>query len=293
MSSRSRDLAPWTRGRARGSGEFAERWWAQRWISALESFGWASRLERGRRYARASRVLGVEIARGSVEARVQGSRFEPYRVRIEVKPLSDRQWEKVIRAMAAQAIFAAKLLAGEMPRNIEDAFRATKLSLFPASRRDLKTECNCPDPANPCKHVAAVHYVLASEFDTDPFLLFRLRGISRERILEALRERRTAQAASSVRRRARRPPAAPPEELGKLADRFWQPGGDLNAFPISVAPPAVWVALLRRLGVPSIWKAHPEVRLAVERLYAKVTERAMALAYGGKGMDSEKGGRSA
>ena len=271
----------------RGRASFAERWWAERWISVLESFGWASRLERGRRYARASRVLSVAIAPGWVEARVQGSRFEPYRVGIEVKPLNDRQWQKVIRAMAAQAIFAAKLLAGEMPGNIEDAFQEAKLSLFPESRRDLKTECNCPDAANPCKHVAAVHYVLAGEFDRDPFLLFRLRGRSREQILEALRQRRSAEASSHVRKRGpRQRVSAPADDLGQLVDRFWQTRPELETFPISVAPPAVWVALLRRLGVPSIWKAHPEIRLAVERLYAKVTERAMALAYGGKGMAS-------
>ena len=254
---------------------FAERWWAQRWIEVLELLGLASRLERGRRYARAGRVLRLEVSPGRVEADVQGSRYEAYRVTFRLKKLPRAQWEKAIETLASQALFAAKLLGGEMPHNIEDAFQSVGLSLFPAHRRDLGTRCSCPDAANPCKHIAAVHYVLAEQLDEDPFLLFRLRGRDRETILEALRARRAAQAAGGT---------VVPERTPSLDDsiaRFWKAGEAIKDFPVSVGPPAVSLSLLKRLGVPPFWEPHPEIRGALGRLYAKVTERAMALAYGG------------
>ena len=256
---------------------FAPRWWAQRWIAVLELLGLANRLEKGRRYARSGRVMRLEIKPGRIEADVQGSRYDPYRVRFRVKSLSRAQWEQALETLASQALFAAKLLAGEMPQNIEDAFQSAGLSLFPTSQDDLVTECSCPDVANPCKHIAAVHYVLAEQLDQDPFLLFRLRGRDREKILKALRAHRAAEASgrSGVREKA--------PSLRESIDRFWQAGDSLKTFAVSVGPPAVSVSLLKRLGVPSFWKAHPEIRGALGRLYAKVTERAMALAYGGEG----------
>ena len=96
--------------------------------------------------------------------------------------------------MAEQAIFTAQLLAGEMPQDIEQAFEAAKVSLFPSRHDDLKTECSRPDYANPCKHVAATHYILGERFDEDPFLIFRLRGRTQEQVMAALRKRRSEEA---------------------------------------------------------------------------------------------------
>ena len=256
---------------------FAERWWAQRWISVIELLGLANRMDRGRRYAHSGRVLRLEIDPGRIEADIQGSRYEPYRVKFRVKSLSRGQWEKALETLASQALFAAKLLAGEMPRNIEDAFQSAGLSLFPTSRGDLVAECSCPDAANPCKHIAAVHYILAEQLDQDPFLLFRLRGRDREKILKALRSHRAAEASGRPGVREKTP------SLRDSIHQFWQAGDSLKSFQVPVGPPTVSASLLKRLGVPPFWKAHPEIRGALGRLYAKVTERAMALAYGGEG----------
>jgi uncharacterized Zn finger protein len=137
-------------------GAFGETWWAKRWITVLEGYSIGSRLQRGRTYARAGQVLDIAIVPGTVTARVQGSRPTPYKIKIDVPVLSDSEWERAIDAMSAQAIFAAKLLAGEMPNEIEDAFKAADVPLFPARGSDLATDCSCPDFANPCKHIAAV-----------------------------------------------------------------------------------------------------------------------------------------
>lgn len=103
-------------------------------------------------------MISIDVQSGVVTAKVQGSRPKPYSVQIRLKPISDPDWDKVTDLMASQAIFAAKLLSGEMPKNIEEAFGTAKVSLFPSSKQELVTECSCPDWANPCKHIAAVYY---------------------------------------------------------------------------------------------------------------------------------------
>ncbi len=171
-------------------GAIGETWWSKRWVAVLKSFGMGTRLTRGRSYARQGQVVSIDVEPGIIKAKVQGSRPKPYDVEIKLKPLSDKDWDKVTDAMATQAIFVAKLLAGEMPTNIEEAFAAAKVSLFPTSTRELVTDCSCPDWANPCKHIAAVYYILAERFDEDPFLIFKLRGRSKEEIIQTLRSKR-------------------------------------------------------------------------------------------------------
>ncbi len=226
-------------------GGFAKNWWATRWIEALEQLMDAGRLRRGRRYARQGQVLSVEERTGGVVAKVQGSRSSPYRVEIEVDPLSDDRWEQVIKALAERALFAARLLAGEMPEEIEEAFRAADASLFPTRRGELETSCSCPDWAEVCKHTAAVHYILGERFDEDPFLLFRLRGRTGEQITSALRERRGAQRKEEVEE-----PDLDAPPLEEELDRFWEAGPALDALNVSIKPPTVPLSVLRRLGHP-------------------------------------------
>jgi uncharacterized Zn finger protein len=164
----------------------AENWWARRWIEVLEGFEVGRRLGRGRSYARQGQVVELEVGKGFVTALVQGSRDAPYLVRMRLSMLSSTDWKKVTRRIAEDPELTMALLAGQIPENIEAVFLPLGLSLFPSASGDLKTACSCPDQANPCKHVAAVYYLLADEFDRDPFLVFRLRGIERAEILEAL-----------------------------------------------------------------------------------------------------------
>jgi len=217
-------------------------------------------------------VLNVEVEPGHVKAKVQGSRPRPYDIHIRLPLLTSAEWERAIDAMSAQAIFAAKLLADEMPQDIEQAFDAAKVALFPANGSDLDTACSCPDYANPCKHIAAVYYLLGEQFDADPFLIFKLRGRSREQIIEALRKRRAA----AVKSEASAPPGGEPERLPEsvpaLADTlesFWQ-GGDLSALAIRIAAPEIEAALLRRLG-----KAPGDFDEALRQVYHALTQLAL------------------
>ena len=168
-------------------GAIGEQWWSRRFIAVLESFGMTGRLQRGRSYARRGQVIEFALESGVVVAYVQGSRPEPYLVTIKVAPLTAAQWQTVESRLAAQALFRARLLAGEMPAEIEQVFADAGTPLFPESSRDLAMDCNCPDWGFPCKHVAAVCYVLAEAFDDDPFAMRAWRGKSRDDLLAALR----------------------------------------------------------------------------------------------------------
>jgi uncharacterized Zn finger protein len=226
-------------------GEFVKNWWATRWIQALEKLVDAGRLRRGRSYARQGQVLSIEESKSGIVAKVQGSQVRPYKVTINIDTLNNAQWDRVIDALAEQAIFTAQLLAGEMPQDIEQAFQAAGVSLFPEKRNELVTDCSCPDWANPCKHVAAVHYILGEQFDADPFLLFRLRGRTQDQILEALRARRAAGTAV----------AADEEEAGEIVvplsvEYFWGPTQPHTPFKTTLKLPLTELPILKRLGQP-------------------------------------------
>src|SRR5712692_454057 len=233
-------------------GQIGETWWSKRWIAVLESFNMGTRLTRGRSYARQGQVISIDVEPGMVEAKVQGSQPKPYKVEIRFKTLSDQDWENVTEAMASQAIFAAKLLAGEMPKNIEEAFGAVKLSLFPTALKELETSCSCPDWANPCKHIAAVYYLLAERFDEDPFLIFKLRGRTKEQIIEVLRHKRAAslpaESASPSPDADDSTPAENALSLEDHLDTFWQAGEALNDFTVNPTASKVDKAILKRLG---------------------------------------------
>lgn len=228
-------------------GAIGSTWWSRRWIGVLESFSMGTRLTRGRSYARQGQVISIDVEPGLVKAQVQGSQPRPYNVKIQLKPLSERDWERVIEAMAAQAIFAAKLLAGEMPTSIEEAFEAVNLSLFPTRVKDLITDCSCPDWANPCKHIAAVYYLLAERFDEDPFLIFKLRGRAKDALISDLRARRTVTTESQPDVIGEEAPEGS-AQLTEDISAFWQAGEGLETFAIHPDAARIDKAVLKRLG---------------------------------------------
>lgn len=183
--SRPRSVDSGLKARSR-RGAIAQHWWSERFIEVLESIGVSGRLARGRTYARKGQVIDVHLEPGAVTATVQGSRVRPYRVRIGITAFGKTEWAKVGAALADHAWYAAQLLAGQMPADIEDLFAEVGLSLFPARAADLSMDCSCPDWEVPCKHLAAVFYLLAESFDADPFAILAWRGRDRDELLETL-----------------------------------------------------------------------------------------------------------
>jgi uncharacterized Zn finger protein len=249
-------------------GAFGESWWAKRWITALDRFGWGSRLQRGKTYARQGQVLQIDFAGMKIKAKVQGSRPKPYDVTIEIQPIGAPQWEQAIDALAGQAIFAAKLLAGEMPHDIESAFDATGVPLFPLGPQDISASCSCPDYANPCKHIAAVYFLLGERFDEDPFLIFQARGRTREQIVEALRARRASASAGAEPTQAS--PVEPVAPLSELLPSFYQAGAGLDTIQAQLAAPEVEAALLRRMG-----SAPAEIDADLRSIYRAISAQAL------------------
>ncbi len=263
-------------------GAIGKSWWAQRWTAALQRIMDSGRLSRGRSYARRGQVMDIQVQDGEITAKVQGSRRTPYEVYIRVKPLKDADWDRVLDVLVGQAIFTAQLLAGEMPTDIEEAFAAANISLFPASVKELETTCSCPDWANPCKHIAAVYFLLGEAFDDDPFMLFRLRGRTQEQVLEGLRARRGA-IEEEEEEASPDPTALPAEEtapapLPEDPATFWRLGQSLDDFQVQPKAPQVPLSLLQRLGQPAF--APADLRSSLSAAYQTVTRRAEALAFG-------------
>lgn len=271
-------------------GVFGENWWAKRWIAVLEGWGIGTRLGRGKRYARSGQVVSIDVGRGKVSAKVQGSRPLPYTVEISVKALAAADWKRVARGLASQARFAAKLLAGEMPEEIESLFEGEGIALFPSRSKDVTTSCSCPDLSNPCKHVAAVYYLIGEELDRDPFLIFKLRGKSREELVAMLDEVPRARAApatkpaakSAVKSRAEpAEPVAGAELLPADPEAFWVgraiPAdllGEVRLPPVAAAP-------ARRLGRFPFWRGSEPFLETLEPLYIRASTRALELLAGG------------
>ncbi len=278
------------------SGKSARNWWAQRWIRSMENVVDVNRLRRGRYYAQQGQVLSIEEGDAEMIAKVQGSRPKPYTVRISLLPFNDEEWDKLLEVLSEKAIFSAELLNGHMPNNIEDAFSEAGVSLFPNRTGELLTDCSCPDWANPCKHVAATHYILGDRFDDDPFLLFRLRGRTQEQILDGLRRHRVGDVSevdfspledselSDEDLPAEQQPLVLDEETMK---NFWHGSNNLHDFPIHIHAPEVQFPIIKRLGEPDA-----AGRYSLEELlgnsYMAVSQAAQIIAFtGGDIIDDE------
>jgi len=246
-------------------GEIGSTWWGQQWVAAMLRLGDA-RLDRGRRYARNGSVRDLTIQHGLALSHVQGHYARPYQTSVKLKTFAKKDWEQALDALAGQAIYAARLLAGEMPGDIEGVFQSVGLSLFPRSRKDILFDCSCPDWGDPCKHAAAVYYLVAEQLDVDPFILFHLRGYTREKVLDGLRQRRGGSEAI--------------EEIGE-AEPGHVPGldADLSIFwtgsPVNLVRAAPLIPprppLLAQLGAPPGGTA-----IELEGLYTRVSQTALA-----------------
>ncbi|MEW2473567.1 MULTISPECIES: SWIM zinc finger family protein [Micromonospora] len=267
--------------RARSSrGAIGVSWWSRRFLEVLESFALGTRLTRGRAYARAGQVVRLDIAPGTVTSTVQGSRPRPYQVHIALPVFPEQLWARIEAELAGQAFFSARLLAGDLPAELEELFTAVGAPLFPATVTELAQRCSCPDAAVPCKHLAATFYLLAEAFDADPFALLHWRGRSRDALLDRLRELRgTGSKPSSTGTLGTDRPAAgaaraladlPVAPLAETVDRFWLPPVPLPDRPPSLASrPDL---LLRQLGAPAPAIGGPGLLERLRQAYRQLGE---------------------
>ncbi|MDO9326242.1 MAG: SWIM zinc finger family protein [Methanoregula sp.] len=261
-------------------GTIGETWWSKQFIKALEQIGIGSRLQRGRSYARKGQVIQISIDDAVVHAKVQGTNPRPYTITISFTRFTNTQWDEIFDALSSQALFTAMLLGGEIPKEIETVFAEVELSFLPSTHREIKTNCSCPDSANPCKHIAAVYYILAEQFDRDPFLIFTLRGLDREDVLEALRERRSSmdpeedvEGPGPAHPAVHEPKVSIGPPLAECLDTFWDAGDTLENFPIYLnKKPELEAAALKRLGPSRFRIGKKELSDLLVPVYPKARE---------------------
>ena len=193
-------------------------WWVEQWMELINGYRFKKRLERAWGYAREGNVTSIRFEGRRVHARVQGTGEDPYKVKLWLDVLNDEDWDYVLEALAQKARWSAQLLAGIMPSDIERAFAASGKRLFPFKLQEVRSECTCPDKANPCKHISAVYFLMGDRFSEDPFVLFQLRGRNRAKLLEDLAERRQ-------------------ELLSKLAEQASADGDDASTEETAALPP--------------------------------------------------------
>lgn len=255
--------------------ESDKEWWVQQWVDLLNSYRFKKRLERGRRYAMEGNVLSVDFSEQKVLSKVQGTDEQPYELFLWLDQFTDEDWTYVIETLAERAIFSAKLLAGEMPANIEDVFAANGLRLFPFKLSEIHSRCSCPDKANPCKHIAAVYYLLGDRFSEDPFLLFQLRGRSKEQIIAKLRELRGVEETTATETNATESP--PENNQGRIAtspvktEKFWEYDRQLDSGLVVIAPPPSNETILDVLGPVG----SPTVTEYLQTVYQIVSQQAI------------------
>lgn len=254
--------------RAQGTRNAAGRrsWWGRRWMLMLESLRLGARLGRGRNYAAAGQVAALTLGEGTVSAVVQGGEPAPYHVEITFSTLTDTGRTEVAAALASHPAWLGRLLVNDLPPEVEALFRETKTPLFPERRDDWLCHCTCPDWAKPCKHGAAVFFLLGEAVEREPMLLLELRGLNRNDMIPA------------TRGTPRTPPdTASPAEPGLAADSaaFW---GD-RWTPAETFGPApgrgVLAPLASRLGPLPFWRGEERFHDVLEQVYGRAGTMAL------------------
>ena len=282
------------------------QWWVEHWLELLDSYRFKKRLERARSYAREGHVLSIEFENSQVLATVQGSEVEPYQVSLKLDPFNDEDWHYVITTLAEKAIYSAQLLAGQMPESIEKVFIKNGLNLFPFNLSDIRSNCSCPDKANPCKHIGAIYYQLADRFSEDPFVIFQLRGRTKSQILAELRQLRSQNTLFSIeeaknigeKSRAIASDLLPLEstnqstkkdKISKLLkneiltkiETFWQYDEPLDSSLVVIIPPTNQKDILELLGtLPLPYEEAQEVKQSLQQIYQTVSQKALMVALG-------------
>ena len=258
-----------------------KEWWTQQWIDLLNSYRFKKRLERARNYARQGNVLSIEFKDKEIISQVQGTAPEPYKQSLWLDPFSDEDWNYVIETMSQRAIFTAKLLAGEMPQNIEEVFAANGLRLFPFTLDDIHAQCDCPDKARVCKHIAAVYYILGDRFSDDPFLLFQLRGRTKEKILEVLRQKRgqgeEENSLTTEKITTEKTPKTPTSATQEYTnfDNFWEYNQQLDSSLVVITPPPSNETVLDVLGPLPLGTSVDTINDYFKKIYQNISQQAV------------------
>ncbi|TFG63339.1 MAG: DEAD/DEAH box helicase, partial [Spirochaetales bacterium] len=151
--------------------------WGGFFLDAMEKLADEGRLGRGQSCAKNERFLNFNLEDSLVRARVKGNHRPYYDIIIGFRTFTREEKSKICRAVRKDPMYFGSILAGELPLDLMDLLKDAGVALLPEKWGDMKRACSCPDYGDPCKHMAAVYYLIAQEIDRDPFFVFRLRGL--------------------------------------------------------------------------------------------------------------------
>lgn len=274
----------------------SKTWWGKRFIQALETFTDSSRLSRGRAYSKTDRIIKWQLIKGEVQANVLGNvnpYFEIYeapiyRTKLQMTPISANDWKKVIKLLSVRSGFIVKLMMDEMPENIEDIFEELALNFLPRNYHDFSVKCSCPDYAVPCKHIAGICYRLGQLMDSDPMLLFELRGLPTDKLKQEL----SKSSLGKVLVRAMQETAIEPEPVMSYYTRpimsecpdkitphdFWVGNNPLPKETPSPTETQISAILLKKRGdYPSFWNKQTSFIDVMEEFYNRVRKNSFTI----------------
>lgn len=285
--------------RRRGRGELRLRgerlpleldWGGQRWMRVVRRAARTEVLDQGFELARSGNTRSIEIQPGRVVASVQGQGSRVHRVVIQFDSFDHDQWHGIIEGVASQHQISARMLAGDCPPGLEELFASVGVELFPDSDEGVLVTSDCPDQSSWCAHVCCVALVVAEMFDSKPQMIFALRGLPADELLERVRERRVelsslaGEGSASAARGAMttadldRPRCLP---LEACLEHFWEPGSALDDLDTTIRPPEVSHALLRRLGPSPFTEGRFPLVGLLATCYDVITKAALRQEQGG------------
>ncbi len=258
-------------------GVVARHWVARRWVTLLENTLDAEARTEGMQYARQGQIALFELTPDGLTARVQGRAARPYQVQMNGRTLAESDWQRLIEAMSSEALYSAKMLAGEMPENLGELFDELDIPFLDAARESITSTCTCG--AERCKHRAAAGYLLAERLSEDPMIVFRLYGMPETQLLERLRQSRAMHTQGVAA--AHVDPLIPetqdePAPLETCLEDFWRSGPELTRLEQTAPEPHVAHALLRRLGPSPLTGRFPLVGLLAS-IYDEVSQSAIRM----------------
>ena len=154
--------------------KYGNTWWGKKWLEAFNGIDYSNRLPRGRSYANRGYAHSIEVSGNHVTALVQGSRRRPYKVEISLLGFSKKEKERIRQTILTSPTLLSQFLTRNLSESLHATLEKEGISLFPSNWKDVNADCSCPDWAVPCKHIAAVIYLIANEIDKNPFLVFTL-----------------------------------------------------------------------------------------------------------------------
>ncbi|MCE5223023.1 SWIM zinc finger family protein [bacterium] len=242
-------------------GQFCEEWWGKRWMEIIESYHLGERLARGKRYARTGQVIEINFMPGKIKASVQGSQHNPYQVEISVKIWTKKEWDLFFTFIKSDPLLLSQMISGKLTPDLEKKLYSRGINLFPVKYTDFTTDCSCPDWSNPCKHVAAVFFLITEYLDKNPLILFEMRGKDQSEIIENLlptnSEKELIPTKSVVNSK----------ECPLSVERFWESDQDIQD-PIYYTKQMEFDALLiHQMGSFPLWQANDDFFGWWESLY--------------------------